>query len=93
MDLNRFLKSQTFKTGAFILLVLFVLLMVFKTGFIHGYKKAIFPHKYSSDYSQTHGETFFDHYKGTGSKDLHEKLLMKKKLIIDKESAEEDIAQ
>ena len=93
MDLDRFLKSQTFKTGVFVLLVLFVLLLVFKIGFIYGYKKAISPHKYGNNYSQTHGGTFFGHYKETVSKDLHEKFLIKKKLITDKESVEEDIAQ
>ena len=93
MDLDKFLKSQTFKTGAFVLLVLFVLLIVFKIGFIHGYKKAISPHKYGNNYSQTCGGTFFGHYKGTVSKDLHERLLIKKKLITDEESVEEDITQ
>jgi len=93
MDLDRFLKSQTFKTGAFVLLVLFVLLIVFKIGFIQGHKKAISPHKYGNNYSQIHRGTFFGHYKGTVSKDMREKLLLKKKLITDKESVEEDVTQ
>lgn len=93
MDLDRFLKSQTFKTGVFVLLVLFVLLIVFKIGFIHGHKKAISPHKYGNNYSQAYGGTFFGHYKGTISKDVHKKFLLKKELIMDKESVEEDITQ
>ena len=49
MDLDKFLRSQTFKTGGFVLLVLFVLIIVFKLGFIHGYKKAISPHKFGNN--------------------------------------------
>ena len=93
MDLDRFLKSQTFKTGVFVLLVLFVLLIVFKIGFIHGYKKAISPRIYGNNYSQTHRGTFFGHYKGAASKDVREKFLLKKKFITDKESVEEDTTQ
>lgn len=93
MNLDKFMNSQTFKTGTFVLLVLLVLLIVFKIGFIHGYKKAISPHKYGNNYSQIYGGTFSDHYKGTASKDMREKFLLKMKFITDKESVEEDITQ
>ena len=98
MDLDKFLKSQTFKTGAFVLLVLFVLLIVFKIGFIHGHKKAISPHKYGNNYSQTYRGTFLGHYRGTVSKDLQSKLIFKKRLIegkviLDSETGEESVEE
>lgn len=82
MDLDRFLKSQTFKTGVFVLLVLFVFLLVFKIGFIHGYKKAISPHKYGTNYShQIQKGTYFGNHSEMFNKDIHSKLLFKKKFI------------
>lgn len=84
MDLDKFLKSQTFKTGVFVLLVLFILLMVFKLGVVHGYKKSIYSHKYGNYHGQIHGGTFFGHRRGAFNKDMYGELLLKKKLIIDK---------
>ena len=102
MDIDKFLKSQTFKTGTFVLLVLFVLLMVFKIGFIHGHKKAISPHKYGNNYAQTHRAMFFGYHRGAFNEDIYGKFLLKKKLIInktilesktDKESGVEELTQ
>ena len=84
MDLDKFLKSQTLKTGAFVLLVLFILLMVFKLGVVHGYKKSIYSHKYGNNHSQTHRAMFFGHHRGAFNEDIYRKLLFKKKLITDK---------
>jgi len=84
MDLGKFLKSQTFKTGAFILLVLFILLMVFKLGVVYGYKKSIYSHKYGNSHSQTHRATFFGHHRGAFNEDIYGKHFLNKKLIIDK---------
>ena len=84
MGLDKFLKSQTFKTGVFVLLVLLILLMVFKLGVIHGHKKSIYSPKYGNYYGQIHGDTFFSHRRGAFNKDMYEELLLKKKLITDK---------
>ena len=100
MNLDNFLKSQTFKTGMFVLLVLFVFLIVFKLGVLHGYKKAIYKH--GNNYSQTHKSIFFGHSREAFNKDIYKKLLLKKTLIEDKstldlaegsESDAEDLTQ
>jgi len=84
MDIDKFLKSQTFKTGTFVLLVLFVLLIVFKFGVISGYKKANFSHTRGNNYSQVHGSAFFGHQSGLRNKTIRGELFFKKKLIPDK---------
>lgn len=100
MNLDNFLKSQTFKTGMFVLLVLFVFLIVFKLGVLHGYKKVIYKH--GNSYNQTHKSIFFGHNRGVFNKDIYEKLLLKKTLIedtstldskTDEESGAEDATQ
>ena len=102
MDIDKFLKSQTFKTGAFVLLVLFILLMVFKLGVVHGYKKSIYSHKYGNNHAQTHRAMFFGYHRGAFNEDIYGKFLLKKKLIInktilesktDKESGVEELTQ
>ena len=82
--MDKFLRSQTFKTGVFVLLVLFILLIVFKLGVFHGYKKATYPHIYGTNYSQIHAGTFFGKHGGSFNKDMHRKLFLKRELIRDK---------
>jgi len=84
MDLDNFLKSQTFKTGVFILLILLILLIVFKMGAIYGHKKSNFLHKYDNYHGQVHGGTFFGHRRGAFNKDMYGEFLLKKKLMSDK---------
>lgn len=90
---DKFLESQTFKTGTFVLLVLFILIMVFKLGVIHGNKKVTYPHKYGNNYSQIHGGTFSSHFKGMSTEDVHKKILFMKKVITDEGSEAEELAQ
>ena len=92
MDKDKFLKSQTFKTCMFVLLVIFVLLLVFKLCVLQGYKKANFSHGYgATQYRTIHGTVFghqrgtiFNHKRGTFNKEMFEKVLLKKQLIKDK---------
>ena len=84
MDIDKFLKSQTLKTGIFVLLILLILLIVFKMGVIHGHKKSIYSHKYDNYQSQIHGGKFFGYRRGAFNKDMYGELLLKKKLITDK---------
>ena len=92
MNLDKFLKSQTFKTGVFVLFVIFIFLFVFKLGVFHGYKKANFSHGYgATHYRAVHGTAFgyqrgaiFNHKKGMFSKEMFEKALLKKQLIKDR---------
>ena len=91
MDLDKFLRSQTFKTGVFVLFVIFALLFVFKLGVFHGYKKANFSHGYdATHYRAAHGTIFgyqnstvFNHKKGMFSKEMFERTFLKKQLIKD----------
>ena len=89
MNLDNFLKSQTFKTGTFVLLVLFVFILVFKLGVFHGHKKAIY--KYNNNYNQTHRSIFFGHSRGVLNKDMYKKLLLKKILIEDKSTLDSKV--
>lgn len=96
MDLDKFLKSQTFKTGAFVLLVLFVLLIVFKLGVVHGYKKAHFSHTYGFSSHRIIGEKFFGHQKGMlirkGFEDYSIKdRFIKTKVILDSTAESESV--
>lgn len=99
MDLNKFIGSQTFKTGMFVLIVLFVLLFVFKLGVILGHHKGV---SYSHQYNKIHGSASFDHFKGEFGEDMHAKLIFKKRFMqdksivdsaIDKESVSTDITE
>ena len=89
--MDNFLKSQTFKTGMFVLFVIFTLLLVFKLGVLHGYKKANFSHGYGATQNRTiHGTIFghqrgtiFNNKRGTFNKEMFEKVLLKKQLIKD----------
>lgn len=85
MNLDKYLSSQTFKTGMFVVVVLLVFLIVFKLGVVHGHKKAIHSQRSGQNFSQTYGGTsFFGHYRGTFNKDMHGGFLLKKQLIKDK---------
>jgi len=88
MELDKFLKSHTFKTGAFVLIVLFILLIVFKLGVLHGYKKAIFPHRGGFDIHRSAGDTFFGHQRGAINKDVYKAIILKKQLNIEKEKTD-----
>jgi len=92
MELDKFLKSQTFKTGVFVLFVLFVLLFVFKMGVFYGFKKANFSHGYGATYHRTVGSpmfgnqrgAIFNHKRSTVNKDLYKGIILKKQLIKNK---------
>jgi len=93
MDMDKFLKSQTFKTGAFVLLVIFVLLFVFKLGVLYGYKKTNFSHGYGINHHRTFGSPMFRNHGGTLNKEMFGKIILKRQLIKDKalsDSATED---
>lgn len=98
MDLDKFMKSQTFKTGTFVVVVLFVLLFVFKLGILHGQKRATYLHG-GRDYSrQIYGGKYFGNHSGVFGKYMHNKLLLKKKFIegkimLDSETDEESEAE
>lgn len=83
MDLNTFCKSQTFKTGVFVLFVLFIFLIVFKLGVVHGYKKAHFSQKYGANYHRVLGGTFFGHQGGAFDKDMLKNFSFKRQFIKD----------
>ena len=81
MDLDKFLKSQTFKTGTFVLIVLFVFLIIFKLGVVHGYKKASFSYKYGFNSHRVIGAKFFGHQKGAFNKEMLKNFSSKEHLI------------
>ena len=93
MNLDKFLTSQTFKTGIFVLLVLFVFVIVFKMGVVFGYKKAHFSYKYGTDYHKVIGTKFWGHQKSVFGKEH----LIKIKALLDSasegESAAGDVAE
>lgn len=99
MDMDNFLKSQTFKTGMFVLLVIFALLLVFKLGVLHGYKKANFSHGYGAAYHRTIHSTVFGHQRGaisnykrgTFNKEMFERVLLKKQLIKSKAMSDSEV--
>ena len=68
MNLDNFLKSQTFKTGVFVLFVLFIFMLVFKLGVLHGYKKAFFHQGYGINKHLNAGNNFYRHHKGVFDK-------------------------
>jgi len=70
MNLDTFLKSQTFRTGIFVLFVLFVLVLVFKLGVLHGYKKAFFHQGYGANKHRDVGSNFFRSHRGAFNKDM-----------------------
>jgi len=79
--MDTFLKSQTFKTGMFVLLVLFVLLIIFKLGVVHGYKKAHFSQIYGAKYHHMVPGKFFGHQRGAFNKGAFGDFSYKKRLI------------
>ena len=85
MKLDKFLSSQTFKTGTFVIVVFLIALFIFKAGMFHGYKKAIYVEKYGgANYTQVHGGSFWNHHKMAGDKSIRGKFIFKKKLMGDK---------
>ena len=98
MDMDKFLKSQTFKTGVFVLFVIFVFLLVFKMGIFYGHKKANFSHGYgATQYRTIHGTVFghqrgtiFNHKRDTFNKEMFEKVILKRQLIKDKVTSDSE---
>ena len=70
MNLDTFLKSQTFRTGVFVLLVLFILMFIFKLGVLHGYKKAIFHHAYGVNKHRSVENMYFRHRTSAFKKEM-----------------------
>jgi len=79
--MDNFLKSQTFKTGVFVLFVLFVLLMVFKMGVKVGIKKALL-HQYRGGYDQMVRHKYWGHREGMFKKAMFDKTMFEKKLLL-----------
>jgi len=82
--MDNFLKSQTFKTGVFVLVVLFILMFVFKLGILHGYKKAIFHQSYGSFKHQNVGGMHFRHQGSALKKDSFGNYTAKFELMKEK---------
>jgi len=93
--MDKFLKSQTFKTGVFVLVVLFILMFVFKLGVLHGYKKAFFYQGYGINKHLNAGNNFYRHHRAVFDKNVfgHHSTKMEiikaKKLSDLKESSSE----
>jgi len=86
--MDKFLKSQTFKTGMFVLFVIFVLLFVFKMGVFYGYKKANFSHLYSAAHHRTTHSPIFRSHRGNFNKEIFRKVILKRQLIKDKATSD-----
>ena len=103
MDLDKFLKSQTFKTGLFVLLILFVLVLVFKIGVVYGHKKAHFSYKHDFNHHRVIESKFFGHQKGVFSKkDILKSSYLKRHImkiealfdsVVENESDAEDLSE
>jgi len=89
--MDNFLKSQTFKTGMFVLLVLFVLTMVFKMGVRVGVKRAPH-HQFSIIYGQRFGGHFRGHSGVMFKKAMFDKTMFEKKLLLKKQLIKDKIA-
>ena len=84
MNIDKFLESQTFKTGTFVLLVLFVFVIVFKLGVLHGYKKARFSsHGYGTGFHRNIDNSIFGYKKSSANKEMFAKFILKKQLLKD----------
>lgn len=88
MNIDTFLKSQTFKTGAFVLFVLFIFLIVFKLGVVHGYKKASFSQKYGVNNHRMVGSKFSGHRGGVLNKEMLGNFYLKKHFITTKKTSD-----
>ena len=102
MNLDKYINSQTFKTGAFVIVVLLVFLFVFKLGVVHGHKKAIHSQRYDHNFGQIYRGTSFGHHRWVFNKDIYGEFLLQKKFIkdetvldskTDEESEAVDLAQ
>lgn len=103
MNLDKYINSQTLKTGMFVIAVLLVFLFVFKLGVVHGHKKAIHSQIYGHNSGQMiYRGASFGHHRRVFNKDIYREFLLQKKLIkdetvldskMDKESEAVDLAQ
>jgi len=102
MNLDKYINSQTFKTGTFVVVILLVFLFVFKLGVLLGHKKAIHSERYGYNSGHIYRGGSFGHYRGAFNKDMYGEFLLKKKFIkdetvldskTDKESETVDLTQ